>query len=127
MKSTIILLAVFLAFVAHVKSQTIVNYTIMNQYINDMLYDSGELLTGEDNMSHSLANLEDHHFKYPQFRTPGDVHIHFFGTMKLSFGNRSAFQDDDKIEIHFDSMGADLVNYVKRIPTDSDPVIVQKG
>ncbi|MDQ1329507.1 MAG: hypothetical protein QG641_2797 [Candidatus Poribacteria bacterium] len=94
---------------------------------NDMLYDSGELLTGEDNMSHSLANLEDHHFKYPQFRTPGDVHIHFFGTMKLSFGNRSAFQDDDKIEIHFDSMGADLVNYVRRIPTDSAPVIIQKG
>lgn len=40
MKGTIILLAVFLAFVAHVKSQTIVNYTIMDQYINDMLYDS---------------------------------------------------------------------------------------
>jgi len=94
---------------------------------SDMLYDSGELLTGEDNMSHSLANLEDHHFKYPQFRLPGDVHIHFFGTMKLSFGNRSAFQDDDKIEIHFGNMGADLVNYVKRIPSNSRPVIIQKA
>ena len=92
-----------------------------------MLYDSGELLTGEDNMSHSLANLEDHHFKYPQFHKHGDIHIHFFGTMKLSFGNRSVFQDEDKIEIHFDSMGANLVNYVRHIPKDSDPVVVQKG
>jgi len=92
-----------------------------------MIYDSGELLTGEDNMNHSLANLEDHHFKYPQFRVPDDVHIHFFGTMKLSFGNRSAFQDGDRIEIHFDDMGSDLVNYVRRIPPDSSPIIVQKA
>ncbi|MCB8830052.1 hypothetical protein LJD47_34065, partial [Escherichia coli] len=28
-------------------------------------------LTGEDNMSHSLANLEYHHFKYGGFRRPG--------------------------------------------------------
>ena len=92
-----------------------------------MIYDSGELLTGEDNMSHSIANLEDHYFKYSQFRIPGDVHIHFFGTMKLSFGNRSAFQDDDRIEIHFDNMGNDLVNYVRRILFDSSPVIVQNA
>jgi hypothetical protein len=94
---------------------------------NDMLYDSGELLTGENNMSHSLANLEDHHFKYPQFRIHGDVHIHFFGTMKLSFGSRSAFQNDDRIEIHFDGMGSNLVNYAKRIPTDSVPIAVCKA
>ena len=92
-----------------------------------LIYDSGELLTGEDNMNHSLTNLEDHHFKYPQFRIPGDVHIHFFGTMKLSYGNRSTFQDDDRIEIHFDDMGSDLVNYVRRIPSNSSPVIVQKA
>src|SRR3546814_8206132 len=36
-------------------------------------------LTGEANMSHSLANLEQHHFKYSRFRRPGDVHVHFFG------------------------------------------------
>jgi hypothetical protein len=92
-----------------------------------IIYDSGELLTGEDNMSHSLANLEDHHFKFPQFRSPGDVHIHFFGTMKLSSGNRSVFQNDDKIQIHFEGMGAELVNYVRRIPFDTIPVTVQKG
>jgi hypothetical protein len=94
---------------------------------NQMIYDSGELLTGEDNMSHSLANLEDHHFKYPQFRIHDNVHVHFFGTMKLSFGNRSAFQENDRIEIHFDSMGSDLVNYVRRISPDPNPVIIKKG
>lgn len=38
-------------------------------------------------MCHSLENLEYHHFKYSQFLTPGDVHIHFFGTATLSFAD----------------------------------------
>ncbi len=94
---------------------------------DEMIYDSGELLTGEDNMSHSLANLEDHHFKYPQFRVCGDIHIHFFGTMKLSYGSRDAFRDNDKIEIGFQDMGASLVNYVRRIESDDSPIIIQKA
>lgn len=94
---------------------------------NNVIYDSGELLTGEDNMSHSLANLEDHYFKYPQFCIPGDVHIHFFGTMKLSFGSREPFQDGDKIEINFYNMGGALINYVRRIPINISPVKVKKG
>jgi hypothetical protein len=93
----------------------------------EILYDSGELLTGHERMSHSLANLEDHHFKHPQFRVPGDVHIHFFGTMKLSFGSREPLRNDDKVEIKFEGMGAPLVNYVKHMPVDSDTVIAQKG
>ena len=44
-------------------------------------------LTGEDNMCHSLANLEYHHFKYAAHRIPGDVHLHFFGTATLSFAD----------------------------------------
>jgi hypothetical protein len=91
-----------------------------------ILYDSGELLTGEDNMSHYLANLEEHHFKYQQFRVPGDVHMHFFGTMKLSYGSRDAFQDGDRIEISFQGMGASLVNYVRRIPPDDSPIMVHR-
>jgi hypothetical protein len=91
------------------------------------LYDAGELLTGEENMSHSLANLEDHHFKHPQFCVPGDVHIYFFGTMKLSFGSRGPFQDGDRIEISFPRMGAPLVNIVRRLPPDSRPVSARKG
>lgn len=34
-------------------------------------------VSGEDNMSHTIANLEHHHFKYPLFKRPGDVHVHF--------------------------------------------------
>jgi hypothetical protein len=40
--------------------------------------------TGEANMMYSIANLERHLFKYPQFRRPGDVHVHFFGCAVLS-------------------------------------------
>ena len=38
-------------------------------------------------MCHSLANLEWHQFKYAQFRRPGDIHVHFFGTATLSFSD----------------------------------------
>lgn len=56
-------------------------------------------LTGEDNMSHSLANLEHHHFKYELFRRPGDVHVHFFGTATLSFSDAVRTQVGDVFEI----------------------------
>jgi len=56
-------------------------------------------LTGEANMSHSLANLEHHHFKYEMFRRPGDVHVHFFGTATLSFGDGIHTQAGDVFEI----------------------------
>jgi len=52
----------------------------------DRLLWTGSFLTGESNMSHSIDNLEHHHFKYEQFRVPGDVHAHFFGTSTLSYG-----------------------------------------
>ncbi len=94
---------------------------------DQVLYDSGELLTGEQHMSHTLANLEDHHFKYLQFRGPGDVHLYFFGTMKLSFGSRGPFLDGDRVEIAFEGMGASLSNTVRKLPKDERPIIVQKG
>ncbi|WP_147395509.1 AraD1 family protein [Altericroceibacterium spongiae] len=56
-------------------------------------------LTGEANMSHSLANLEAHHFKYPLFRRPGDLHIHFFGTATLSFADGIETKEGDIFEI----------------------------
>ena len=56
-------------------------------------------LTGEDNMSHTLANLEHHHFKYAGFRRPGDVHVHFFGTATLSFSDQVRTQPGDVFEI----------------------------
>ena len=56
-------------------------------------------LSGESNMSHSIANLEAHHFKYGQFRRPGDVHVHFFGTATLSFADGLTTRDGDIFEI----------------------------
>lgn len=56
-------------------------------------------LSGEDNMSHSIANLEAHHFKYPLFRRPGDVHVHFFGTATLSFSDGFKTAPGDVFEI----------------------------
>jgi hypothetical protein len=56
-------------------------------------------LSGEANMSHSIANLEHHHFKYALFRRPGDVHVHFFGTATLSFAAGVATREGDVFEI----------------------------
>lgn len=56
-------------------------------------------LTGEANMSHSLANLEHHHFKYAAFRRPGDVHVHFFGTATLSCADGVQTQAGDVFAI----------------------------
>jgi hypothetical protein len=56
-------------------------------------------LSGEANMSHSLSNLEHHHFKYPLFRRPGDIHVHFFGTATLSFSDGVRTEEGDVFEI----------------------------
>ncbi|MBU0556394.1 MAG: FAH family protein [Alphaproteobacteria bacterium] len=56
-------------------------------------------LSGEANMSHSIANLEHHHFKYALFRRPGDLHVHFFGTATLSFSDGVTAQEGDVFEI----------------------------
>jgi hypothetical protein len=56
-------------------------------------------LSGEDNMSHTIANLEHHHFKYGLFRRPGDVHVHFFGTATLSFSDGVKPEEGDTFEI----------------------------
>ena len=67
-------------------------------------------LTGEDNMSHSLANLEAHHFKYRQFRRPGDVHVHFFGTATLSCADGVETRDGDMFEIEAAPFALPLAN-----------------
>jgi hypothetical protein len=69
-----------------------------------------EFLSGEDNMCHSLANLEYHHFKYSQFLRPGDVHIHYFGTATLSFADGIKARPGDRFQITLDAFGAALEN-----------------
>ncbi len=95
----------------------------------DVIYDSGPLLSGEDHMSHSLANCEDHHFKYPQHRVPGDVHLHYFGTSRLSHSTRDwKFADGDEIRIDAPEFSASLVNTVRRsVKPKSAPVQVRSA
>jgi hypothetical protein len=67
-------------------------------------------LSGEQNMAHSIANLEAHHFKYKLFRRPGDVHIHFFGAATLSFSEGVRTQRGDVFEIRSETFGLPLRN-----------------
>jgi hypothetical protein len=67
-------------------------------------------LSGEDNMCHSVENLERHHFKYPLFRRPGDVHAHFFGTSTLSFSDGFRAEPADVFEIEAAGFGRPLRN-----------------
>ena len=69
-----------------------------------------EFLSGEDNMCHSLSNLEYHHFKYQQFLKPGDVHVHYFGTATLSFADGMQAQVGDEFEIEMKEFGHPLKN-----------------
>ena len=67
-------------------------------------------LTGEANMSHTVKNLEDHHFKYPTFRRPGDVHVHCFGTATLSFAAGVQTKKGDVFTIEAPEFGLPLSN-----------------
>jgi hypothetical protein len=71
---------------------------------------SKPIATGEANMSHTVANLEHHHFKYDFHRRPGDVHIHFFGADAFSFGAGLTLLDGDVMVIAFDGFGRPLRN-----------------
>ena len=61
-------------------------------------------------MSHTIANLEHHHFKYGLFRQPGDVHVHMFGTATLSFADGMKTEPGDVFEIEAPEFGLPLRN-----------------
>jgi hypothetical protein len=67
-------------------------------------------VTGEANMSYRIEALEHHHFKYADFRRPGDVHCHFFGTGTLSFADGIQTQAGDLFEIEAADFGRPLRN-----------------
>lgn len=69
-----------------------------------------QFLSGEANMSHTIANLEHHHFKYSLFRQPGDVHVHMFGTATLSFADGIQTEPGDEFEIEAEGFGLPLRN-----------------
>lgn len=74
---------------------------------------SRAVLTGEDAMSHSLANIEHHHFKFEAHRRPGDVHVHYFGACALSFGDGVRLADGDVMQVQFEGFGRALRNPVR--------------
>lgn len=80
-------------------------------------------LSGEANMSHTIANLEHHHFKYALFRRPGDVHVHMFGTATLSFADGVRTQPGDVFEIEAPGFGLPLRNEHALAPAQD--VVVQ--
>jgi hypothetical protein len=81
-------------------------------------------LSGEANMSHSIANIEHHHFKYPLFRRPGDVHVHFFGTSTLSFADGVHTEAGDEFEIEADAFTIPLRNPL--VCESADPTAAHK-
>ncbi|MDV3455639.1 AraD1 family protein [Sphingomonas sp. HF-S4] len=75
-------------------------------------------LSGEANMSHAIANLEHHHFKYALFRRPGDLHVHFFGTATLSFSDGVKTQEGDVFEVLAAPFTLPLRNALQTLPED---------
>jgi hypothetical protein len=75
---------------------------------------SGDVISGEENMTHTIANLEHHHFKYPMFRRPGDVHVHFFGASILSCQDGFRPEENDVVEIESSPFGRPLRNPLTR-------------
>ncbi|MEO7385268.1 MAG: AraD1 family protein [Novosphingobium sp.] len=67
-------------------------------------------LSGEANMSHTIANLEHHHFKNMVFRRPSDVHVHFFGTATLSCADGVETREGDVFEVTADAFHLPLRN-----------------
>jgi hypothetical protein len=84
-----------------------------------------EIWTGQKNMSHTLANLEHHHFKYGAHRRPGDVHVHFFGADAFSFGEGVALEDGDVMEVWFPEFGRALRNPVRMAKDEARAVVVR--
>jgi hypothetical protein len=83
-------------------------------YRGDRLVWEKPFLTGEANMSHTIANLEHHHFKYANFRRPGDVHVHFFGTATLSFADEVRCEPGDLFDISASAFLLPLRNRLAR-------------
>jgi hypothetical protein len=83
-----------------------------------------QIASGEENMCHSLANLEHHHFKFAGHRQPGSVHVHFYGADALSCGDGVVLQDGDVAEIRFEGFGRALRNPIVEETKMAAPVRV---
>ena len=85
---------------------------------------SKPILTGDEAMSHSLENMEHHHFKHNAHRRPGDLHIHFFGAAALSFGEGIELGNADVMQVRFTGFGRPLRNPISIDRSPETPVRV---
>lgn len=90
---------------------------------NEVIWEK-PFISGEDNMSHTIANLEHHHFKYDLFRSAGDVHVHCFGTATASFADGIQTKDGDVFEIGAKPFVHGLENPL-RTDSEKDSKVVQ--
>lgn len=80
-----------------------------------------EFLSGEQHMSHSIANLEHYHFRYSMFRRPGDLHAYFFGAAVMSYAAGVKTEAGDEYEISAPDFGQPLRN---RMVAEADEGLV---
>lgn len=90
---------------------------------NQVLWED-DFLSGEKNMSHSIANLEHYHFRYSMFRRPGDLHAYFFGAAVMSYAAGIRTEPGDVFEIEAEVFGKALRNRMVAVP-DEGPVVVK--
>jgi hypothetical protein len=86
---------------------------------------SKQIATGENEMCHSLGNLEHHHFKFETHRRPGDVHVHYFGACALSFGEGVQLADGDLMSIEFSGFGRALRNPLRIVRVEATLISVK--
>jgi hypothetical protein len=79
--------------------------------------------SGEENMAHSLANIEHHHFKFEGHRIPGHVHVHFYGAHSLSFGEGVELHDGDLMQVKFAGYGRPLRNPIAIQNKETDKLV----
>ncbi|MGH9664775.1 MAG: AraD1 family protein [Bryobacteraceae bacterium] len=82
-----------------------------------------EISSGEIRMSHTLENLEHHHFKHAAHRRPGDAHVHFLGADAFSFGDGIQLASGDVMSIEFSGFGRALRNPIEI--DDAQPELVR--
>jgi hypothetical protein len=86
---------------------------------------SKNILTGEAEMCHSLANIEHHHFKFESHRRPGNVHVHYYGACGLSYGDGVQLAEGDVMAISYTGFGRPLRNPLRMARGEASPVRVE--
>ncbi|KRB32366.1 MULTISPECIES: AraD1 family protein [Mesorhizobium] len=84
-----------------------------------------EFLSGEAHMSHSIANLEHFHFRYPMHRRPGDLHAYFFGAAVMSYASGVKTASGDEYEIQAQTFGKPLRNRMVSVPDEGLVTVTQ--